>query len=192
MTPLSSRFDDALVFANHLHRQQRRKGTQTPYVSHLLGVCALVLEAGGDEDEAIGALLHDAVEDQGGLPTLADIGAKFGARVAAIVEGCTDADEVPKPPWRERKEAYLAHLPSADASVLRVSIADKIYNAHSIANDLYKVGDEVWKRFAGGKTGTLWYYRALVTAYRKSVAAMWPQTQEFDRIVTELERLAHE
>src|SRR6185503_9823772 len=129
---LSQRFESALVFAARLHGRQLRKGTCVPYVSHLLAVASLVLEDGGDEDEAIAALLHDAVEDQGGLPTLDRIRAEFGARVADIVLGCTDADSLPKPPWRERKERHLSHLRTAPDGVRRVSAADTLHNARAI------------------------------------------------------------
>src|SRR5580704_12529855 len=127
--PLGKRFDRALLYATDAHAAQSRKGTSRPYIAHLLGVAAIVLTHGGDEDEAIAALLHDAVEDQGGKPRLRDIRRKFGARVAGIVEGCTDADTEPKPPWLERKKKYLEHLRHADASVRLVSAADKVYNA---------------------------------------------------------------
>jgi (p)ppGpp synthase/HD superfamily hydrolase len=107
---ITDRFDQALVYASRLHRDQWRKGTQIPYVSHLLSVAALVIEHGGDEDQAIAALLHDAVEDQGGAPILDEIREQFGDRVAKIVNECTDAWEEPKPPWRARKESSLAKL----------------------------------------------------------------------------------
>jgi (p)ppGpp synthase/HD superfamily hydrolase len=166
--PLGERFQAALVLAAELHRAQLRKQTQIPYVSHLLAVCALVIEDGGDEDEAIAALLHDAVEDQGGAPTLAHIRDRFGDRVAAIVDGCSDTDQTPKPPWRLRKEAYLAHLadPSTSASVLRVSAADKLHNARSVLAERHVVGDLVWDRFNAGREEQLWYYRALVEVLR--------------------------
>jgi len=147
---LGDRFTDALAYATGLHARQRRKGTDVPYIAHLLGVAAIVLEDGGDEDEAIAALLHDAVEDQGGQPTLAAIRARFGARVAEIVLGCTDADTVPKPPWRWRKEQYIAHVRHASASVRRVSLADKLHNARAILHDQRQIGDAVFARFAGG------------------------------------------
>src|SRR5436190_11435160 len=124
---LSGRFERALVYATRLHRDQRRKGSGVPYAAHLLGVASLVLEDGGNEDEAIAALLHDAVEDQGGRPRLDEIDREFGASVAHIVEGCTDADAIPKPSWRPRKEAYINALASHDASVRRVALADKLY-----------------------------------------------------------------
>jgi (p)ppGpp synthase/HD superfamily hydrolase len=185
---LSARFEEALPFAALLHRDQVRKGSKTPYVSHLLGVAAIVLEHGGNEDEAIAALLHDAVEDQGGAPTLIAIRERFGDAVAAIVEGCTDTDVVPKPPWRPRKEAYVAHVASASPSVRLVSAADKLHNARSILADYRRHADAVWDRFSGGKEGTLWYYRALVEAFRSH--GVTPLLEELDRVVREIERLA--
>ena len=161
------RFEGALCYAARLHRFQRRKGTRIPYLAHLLAVAALVLEAGGDEDQAIAALLHDAVEDQGGLKTLAHIREQFGERVARIVEGCTDSDTMPKPPWRQRKEQYLEHLKTTAPDVLLVSLADKVHNARSIRKDLQLQGEKIWSRFNGGREGTLWYYRSLVAIFRE-------------------------
>ncbi len=129
------RFHDALSYASRLHAAQRRKGGQVPYVAHLLAVTAIVLEHGGNEDEAVAALLHDAVEDQGGAPRLAEIRARFGVVVADIVAGCTDADTTPKPPWQERKDRYLAHLPAAGRSVQLVAAADKLHNLRSLIED---------------------------------------------------------
>ena len=132
-TPILSRkFDEALAFAMDLHRKQVRKGTGVPYVSHLLSVAALVLEHGGTEEQAIAALLHDAVEDQGGKPTAIAIRARFGDTVADIVDGCTDTDVWPKPPWRPRKEAYVARVRLEPAHVRLVSAADKLHNALSL------------------------------------------------------------
>ena len=183
--PLGPRFCEALTYAATLHATQVRKGTTIPYVSHLLSVAGLALEHGADEDTAIGALLHDAVEDQGGLPTLDEIRRRFGPAVAAIVEGCTDAHVTPKPPWRARKEAYLAHLPQAGAATRLVSCADKLHNARAILGDLRRQGLTIYDRFNAGREGTLWYYRALVTAF----AATGPAdlAAELGRVVTELE-----
>ena len=185
---LSARFEDALVFAARLHSTQVRKGTQVPYVAHLLAVAGLVLEHGGDEDTAIAALLHDAVEDQGGAATREAIRARFGDHVTAIVDGCTDTDVTPKPPWRARKEAYLAHLPTTSDEVRLVSAADKLHNARTLLTDYRQWGEAVWERFNGGRAGTLWYYRALVTTFR--AVEVTPLVEELDRTVTELERLA--
>ncbi len=161
---LGARFEQAAVYTAKLHANQVRKGTFIPYVSHLLAVTAIALEHGANEDEAIGALLHDAVEDAGGRPRLDDIRARFGEAVAEIVAGCTDADTIPKPAWRERKERYIAHLEAATKSTLLVSCSDKLHNVRSIVADL-RAGIDVWSRFTGGKSGTLWYYRALVEAF---------------------------
>ena len=183
---LSPFFEEALVYATRLHAKQLRKGTTIPYVAHLLAVASLTLEHGGDEAEVIAALLHDAVEDQGGAATLAAIREQFGAPVAAIVEGCTDTMLIPKPPWRQRKAAYVAHLPTASASVRLVSASDKLHNARSILSDLHREGEPTWTRFQGGKEGTLWYYRALVEAFRTAGAS--PLVSELDRVVTEMEQ----
>ena len=185
---LTARFCEALDYAVKLHGAQVRKGSGTPYVAHLLAVAAIALEHGADEDEAIAALLHDAVEDQGGAPTRDEIRRRFGPRVAAIVDGCTDSDTAAKPPWRERKEKYLAHLPTADASVRLVSAADKLHNVRSILHDYRMLGETVWERFSGGKHGTLWYYRE-VSAVLVRVSP-GPLVDELERAVHELERLA--
>jgi GTP pyrophosphokinase len=183
---LSHRFEEALLFAVRLHARQIRKSTKIPYVAHLMSVVGLVLEYGGNEDEAIAALLHDAVEDQGGAATREEIRRRFGETVAAIVDGCTDSDESPKPPWRARKQAYIDQVRHAGASVRLVSAADKLHNARSILADYRTSGEAVWKRFGGGREGTLWYYRALIDAFRAAGAS--PLVDELDRAVTELER----
>lgn len=187
-TILTSRFQDALNLAFELHQNQIRKGSGVPYMAHLMGVASLVLEDGGNEDEAIAGLLHDAVEDQGGVATLEQIRVRFGEPVAAIVQGCTDADTLPKPPWRARKEAYLMHLRTAPPAVRRVSSADKLYNARAILADYRVVGDALWGRFTGGKEGSLWYYRSLVTIFQE--CGTTPMVAELDRVVTELETMA--
>jgi (p)ppGpp synthase/HD superfamily hydrolase len=186
---LTSRFDDALAFATRRHQSQVRKGTQIPYVAHLLSVAALVLEDGGDEDEAIAALLHDAVEDQGGTKIRAEIAGRFGERIATIVDGCTDADVIPKPPWRARKEAYLAHIRHAALPIRRVSLADKVHNARAILFDYRQIGDELWLRFNGGRNGTVWYYRALAAAFAATTPG--PLALELARLVDEIERLSN-
>jgi (p)ppGpp synthase/HD superfamily hydrolase len=167
--PFSDRFDDALVYASRLHRMQTRKGSGIPYVSHLLAVCALVIEHGGSEDQAIAALLHDAAEDQGGEATLNEIRARFGAAVADIVADCTDSWTEPKPPWRPRKEAYLAALPSKPSTSLLVSLADKVHNASAILGDYQVLGDKLWDRFKGGREGTIWYYRSVSKVFDKAM-----------------------
>jgi (p)ppGpp synthase/HD superfamily hydrolase len=185
---LTARFRKAMVYAACLHAGQTRKRTDRPYIGHLLGVTALVLENGGDEDEAIAALLHDAVEDQGGVITLEAIRRKFGERVAKIVEGCTDSFTTPKPPWRERKESYLAKLRKAPPDVRLVSAADKLNNAREILRDFRTEGEAIWSRFNGGKDGTLWYYSELVHIF--CAAGTSPLVDELGRVVAELERLA--
>ena len=185
---LTAGFEEALVYATRLHAGQLRKGTAIPYVSHLLAVAGIVLENGGVEDEAIAALLHDAVEDQGGATTREEIRRRFGESVASIVDGCTDAETIPKHQWRERKEPYVAHIAEAPASVRLVSAADKLHNARSILSDLRSCGATVWDRFKGGKEGTLWYYRSLVEAFRAHGSS--PLVEELMRTVAEIERLA--
>ena len=182
---LTERFEEALGYAAHLHALQKRKGTSIPYVAHLLSVTSLVLENGGDEDQAIAALLHDAVEDQGGLPTLREIRRLFGERVARIVDGCTDAYVRPKPPWRKRKEDYLAHLRHAEADVRLVSLADKLHNARSILRDLRRDGPQSLARFNGGRSGTLWYYRSLVTIFQELDDSL--MVAELAEVVAEIE-----
>ena len=181
------RFDTALAYAADLHRTQIRKGSGIPYVTHLLAVAAIVGEHGGTEDEVIAALLHDAVEDQGGLPRLAEIRARYGDAVAAIVWGCTDADTTPKPPWRARKEAYVAHLAEASPGIRLVSSSDKLHNARAILADLRTVGPVVWERFTGGRDGSLWYYRALADTFLR--LSPGPLADELARTVREIERL---
>jgi len=184
---LGARFDTALVFAAAHHREQTRKGSETPYVGHLLGVASIAIEYGASEDEAIGALLHDVIEDQG--VKKAELEKLFGAAVADIVDGCSDTDVVPKPPWKERKERYIAHVASASPSVRFVSMCDKLHNARTILADLRAIGDGVWSRFKGGKDGSLWYYRALVEAYRTSDTDKQLLLDELDRTVSEIVRL---
>ena len=184
----TDRFADALVYAQRLHAAQTRKGTEIPYISHLLAVTALVIEHGGDEDQAIAALLHDAAEEQGGWPVLAAIRERFGERVAAAVEGLSDTFEDPKPPWRPRKERYLAHLRVAGPDEVLVSLADKLHNARSIQRDLLLHGPETWSRFRGGREGTLWYYRSLVENFQQISAS--PMVAELAEVVAKIESLA--
>lgn len=185
---LTSRFDQAIHYALLIHAGQTRKGTDIPYVSHLLGVASIAIEYGATEDEAIGALLHDAGEDAGGIGRIEDIRHRFGHAVADIVEGCTDAVVIPKPPWLQRKEDYIAHVPAASPSVRLVSAADKLHNARSILRDYRQLGESLWSRFTGGKEGTLWYYRSLIKAFRE--AGPGELVDELDRTVTELEGLS--
>lgn len=185
---LSPAFEDALIYATRIHGGQLRKKTQVPYIGHLLGVTAIALEYGANEIEAIGALLHDAVEDGGGSERQKQIEKRFGKEVAAIVDGCTDTDKTPKPPWRERKEKYIAHLATASASTRLVSASDKLHNARAIVHNLREDGAVVWNRFKAGKQGALWYYRALVTAFRQHGKS--ELIDELDRVVSEMEKLA--
>ena len=185
--PLGSRFAEALQYAFELHAGQTRKGAGVPYFGHLLGVAALVIEDGGSEDEAIAALLHDAAEDQGGEETLRQIRARFGPEVARIVEQCSDSLEQPKPQWRPRKERYLRHLKHARPDVLRVSVADKLYNAQTILKDYRRLGDALWDRFNVGKDDQIWYYRALADVFVGKYPGFL--SAELDLTVTELEAL---
>lgn len=164
--PTSDRFEEALVFAARLHRDQHRKGTSIPYVTHLMSVSALVGEYGGDEEQMIAGLLHDAAEDQGGRKTLEEIRRRFGERVAAIVDACTDTYEDPKPPWKARKVEYLEHLKEASPDARLVSAADKVHNLRTIVMDLKRGGDAVWGRFKAPKAEVLWYYRELAREFR--------------------------
>jgi (p)ppGpp synthase/HD superfamily hydrolase len=159
--PLTQAYDDALLYAAELHRDQTRKGTSIPYIAHLLSVSSRVLVAGGSEAQAIAGLLHDAAEDQGGELTLNEVRRRFGAQVAQIVYDCTDSWVVPKPDWRPRKEAYLSSLPQKAKGSLLVSLADKVDNAEAILQDYRVIGDDLWERFTGKKDGTIWYYQAL-------------------------------
>ena len=182
---LGPRFLRAFLFAAEKHAGQARKASTIPYIAHLMGVASLVLEAGGDEDLAIAALLHDVVEDCGGAPMLKEVQRRFGKRVAEVVDGCTDADTYPKPPWRERKEHYIRHLQTADADTRLVSAADKLNNVRSVLADYREVGESVWSRFNGGREGTLWYYRALLDEFLRRKPNRL--TRELERAVRELE-----
>lgn len=162
----SDRLDRAFALARQLHQDQTRKGSAVPYLSHLLAVAALVSEFGGDEDQVIAALLHDAVEDQGGPPLLNKIRTQFSNRVAHLVEACTDAFEQPKPPWKERKLAYLARIPTAPLDARIIIAADKIHNLRSMIADYDQVGEKLWDRFTASKEETLWYYAAVRDALR--------------------------
>jgi (p)ppGpp synthase/HD superfamily hydrolase len=187
---LTERFESALVFATQLHAEQKRKRSSVPYIAHLLGVTSLVLEDGGEEDEAIAALLHDAVEDQGGLDTLAEIRLRFGSQVAEIVDALTDSYSDPKPPWQERKQDYITSIRSANPSVIRVSLADKVYNARATLRDIRQEGEKGWERFNGGKEGTLWYYRQLIQEFQ--VHGSSNLLGELIRTVEDLERVSAE
>lgn len=185
---LGPRFNEAFLFAAEKHASQTRKKTDVPYISHLMSVAALVLEAGGGEDEAIAALLHDVVEDCGGHPVLEEIKQRFGDQVAKIVDGCTDAYTIPKPPWKQRKLDYLDVLRRSGDDVRLVSAADKLHNVRTILADYRKEGDSVWERFSGRRDGTLWYYRAVLDVLRQGKPNRL--VDELQRVVTELETLA--
>jgi (p)ppGpp synthase/HD superfamily hydrolase len=185
---LGPRFLRAFEFAAKRHKYQTRKASTIPYIAHLMGVASVVLESGGDEDLAIAALLHDVVEDCGGTPMLKEVRRRFGSRVAKIVDGCTDADTYPKPPWRERKENYIARLREEDADTRLVSAADKLNNVRSILSDYRDIGESVWSRFNGKREGTLWYYRTLREEFLRDKPNR--VTRDFALAVGKLERLA--
>jgi HD domain len=169
---VSAKFQHAVWYASAMHERQYRKGTDIPYVAHLLAVASIVMEAGGDEEEAIAALLHDGPEDQGGRPRLGDIRRHFGAHVATIVEHCSDTLEAPKPAWRERKRAYIERLAaSTSVSTLLVSAADKLHNARSTLRDLKTTANTalVWRRFGASPAETIKNYHGLIAAYQNGV-----------------------
>lgn len=184
---LGPKFEEAFRFAAEKHATQTRKRTSVPYISHLMSVAGLVLEAGGDEDQAIAALLHDVVEDCGGEPVLQEVADRFGQRVARIVDGCTDAYTIPKPPWKQRKLDYLALLRNAGDDIRLVSAADKLHNVRAILTDHRAEGESVWARFSGGREGTLWYYRAVLDILLEGRSNRL--IGELERAVTELENL---
>src|ERR1043166_7491110 len=186
---LSKKFEEALIYAARAHGDQTRKKTGIPYIAHILGVTAIALEYGANQTEAIAALLHDAVEDCGGAERLRDIERKFGKDVSRIVEGCTDTDQTPKPPWLERKKAYVAHDRHAPMPTKLVSASDKLHNVRAILMDYRLEGERLWSRFNQGKQGALWYYRALVNAF--SGKRIQPLVQELDRTLTALELLSN-
>jgi (p)ppGpp synthase/HD superfamily hydrolase len=182
---LGPRLQRAFRYAAEKHAGQTRKQTAVPYLSHLMAVASLVLEAGGDEEMAIAALLHDVVEDCGGMPRLREIRKRFGERVARIVEGCTDSFGEPKAEWMQRKKDYLSEVTHADIDTRLVSAADKLHNVRTILADYRQDGEAIWSRFSGKKDGTLWYYRALSDEYQRSPNRV---TRELEIAVAELER----
>ena len=186
---LTTRFEQAVTYVSIVHAGTMRKGTNVPYISHLLSVAALVMEYGGDEDEVIAALLHDAVEDAGGQPRLDDIRQRFGERVAQIVLDCTDSDTTPKPPWQARKEAYIARLESVSPSARLVSCCDKLHNSRTIVADLHLYGNEVWNKFTGKREGSLWYYATLLTKYQR-MGVPKPLVDELARTIATMQALA--
>ena len=184
---LGERFEEALGYAARLHRRQTRKGGDgVPYIGHLLSVAGLVIEGGGTETQAIAGLLHDAVEDQGGEPTLVEIRERFGDEVALIVKECSDADEVPKPPWRPRKQAYIDHLGDVSEATLLVSLADKLDNARAILRDHRLHDDELWQRFnTENPLDHLWYYTSLLKVFKARIPDVW-LVGELTRVLDEL------
>jgi (p)ppGpp synthase/HD superfamily hydrolase len=188
---LSEKFQEALIYATQAHGNQMRKKTGIPFIAHILGVTAIAMEYGANETEAIGALLHDTVEDCGGAEPLRDIRETFGDDVARIVDGCTDTYETPKPPWLERKRAYIDHLKESDSSTRLVSASDKLHNTRAILAELRRHGLEVFDRFSGKKAGTIWYYRTLVAAFRCH-GDHADLIDELDRVVSEIEKLSGE
>lgn len=188
MSPrLGSEFQQALGYAAELHRTQTRKASSVPYIGHLLSVAGLVIEAGGDETAAIAGLLHDAAEDQGGEVTLAEIDERFGSEVARIVEECSDTMVTPKPPWRQRKQDYIAHLDAVSDRTILVSLADKLDNARAILRDLRREGPKVWQRFnTADPQDHLWYYRSLLEVYQRR-SDSW-LVDELRRVIGDLEQ----
>jgi (p)ppGpp synthase/HD superfamily hydrolase len=176
-----SRFEEALIFAAQKHRTQKRKGTTIPYIAHLMQVAGLALENGADEEEAIAALLHDVMEDQD--VTAQELTHRFGPKVAAIVAGCSDSVSTDKAPWKERKEAYIAHLLKESPSVRLVSSCDKLHNARAILADYQELGEGLWSRFNAGRDELLWYYGSLLTAFQEAAQA---QGEPESRVVREL------
>ncbi len=188
---LTGRFTSAVDYARQIHIE-RRKGTDIPYMAHLLGVASLVMGEAGHagfpvtEEMVIAALLHDAVEDQGGLARLKDIEHNFGSNVARMVEGLSDSlteDPCNKQPWLERKQAYIQKLREEPGDVQLISVADKLYNARTILEDYREIGPQVWERFKRGRNDQLRYFDELLKAYKSSGAS---------RIVDELERVVNE
>jgi (p)ppGpp synthase/HD superfamily hydrolase len=186
---LGQRFQKAMLFAAQKHAGQARKASTIPYIAHLMGVASLVLEAGGDQDLAIAALLHDVVEDCGGEKMLKEVRRRFGARVATIVDGCTDAYGIPKPEWHGRKQAYIRRLKKEGSDTRLVSAADKLNNLRSILSDYREIGESVWSRFNGGRDGTVWYYRTLLDEFMRDKPNRI--TRDLDLAVNELEALVN-
>jgi (p)ppGpp synthase/HD superfamily hydrolase len=183
---LTNRLDHAFSYAHEVHAEQVKKGTGVPYLGHLMGVCSIVLDDGGSEDEAVAGLLHDAAEDHGGRARLEDIRSRFGDDVARIVEDCTDSWDNPKPAWIDRKQAYIQHARSLSSASLRVSVADKVHNTYGILRDLRNIGERVWERYDVGADDVLAYYESLVRAYRE--AGGGKLVDELERIVRGIQR----
>ncbi len=194
MLTLSPRLQAALDLAYQIHGHAARKTSNVPVLAHLLAVCKLVQEDGGDEDEAIAALLHDTLEDAPEQITRPEVEQRFGGRVLAIIEAATDtpADYAggPKPPWDHRKQAYLDHISRVDPTLLRVTIADKVDNARSLLSDYRRLGDDLWSHFRAGREKQIWYYQACLSAYRGAGWGKSPLWLELHRLVDELTRLS--
>lgn len=183
---LTGQFSKALVYAELKHHNQVRKGGDVPYLGHLLSVAGLVIDDNGSEAQAIAALLHDCVEDAGGATTLEEIRANFGDDVARIVAECSDTDETPKPPWRDRKDSYIAHLAEVGEDTILVSLADKLDNARAILRDFRADGAQLWQRFTvKDPDDHLWYYGGLLGAYRSRGLESW-MVEELGRVLDEL------
>jgi len=182
------KFAEAVRVAAKMFADKTKKGTCIPYISHLLGTCAIALEHGATEDEAIAALLHDTIEDIKPTNEARAAVGHFGKEVLRIVEACSDSDTHPKPPWQERKERYLDRLAREDHAVLLVSASDKLHNARSIVSDLRNHGSSVWERFNAPREKQLWYYRELVKIFRKHLVENPALVAELDLAVTEMER----
>ncbi len=183
---LTKAFEEALVYALRLHETQRRKGSGVPYIAHLLAVASLVIEDGGDETQAIAALLHDAIEDQGGDTARQEIRRKFGEHVLAIVETCSESDTKPKPPWKERKDRLLRQMREASPEALRVAVADKLHNLRSIVADRERQGEDIWKRFSSGKDAQLWFYHSFTEIVRgRFESPMMTEIERLERILAD-------
>jgi GTP pyrophosphokinase len=185
---VSQRVREAIQLALELHAGQTRKGGAAPYVFHPLAVAGLVADAGADEDTIVAAILHDAVEDAGGPATRERIARQFGERVAGFVDACSDTDQTDKPPWRQRKEAFVARMRSAAPEVRAIVAADKLHNARSLTRALRAQGNALWGNFRGGRDGSLWYYAAVTEALGDG----WqhPLLEELREVVAVLTRTA--
>jgi (p)ppGpp synthase/HD superfamily hydrolase len=181
---LTDRFTQALTYATHLHTHQLRKGSTIPYISHLLSVTALVLEDGGDEDSAIAALLHDAIEDQGGPTTRIQIHQQFGDRVTQLVDACTESDHQPKPSWKQRKLQYLQQLQTVPDDAIRIVLADKLHNARSILRDLHTHPDQTWQKFNAPPADILWFYQSCLTILQNRSQS--PMVHELQQVISQL------
>lgn len=182
---LTHRFESALTYAAQLHSTQLRKQSTVPYISHLLGVASLVLEDGGDEDQAIAALLHDAVEDQGGSSTREAIRQRYGEQVTRLIDGCTEIQSHPQPSWKIRKLNYIDALQQAPPEVLRITLADKLHNARSILFGRHELGAAVWDRFGAPKEEVLWFYRRVADVIGASLDS--PMLKELSQVLKQLE-----